>query len=88
MDEEQMVPLWFSDLLFYYVFSDALEYVSGVCRCQRTEAGGDSVVDMETAVALGIPWNLVPPGRCSVCFWLLQRDADFYRSRIYYNDPV
>lgn len=97
LSRKKDIPKWmkskwfrygFLIFFFYYVFSDALEYVSGVCRCQRTEAGGDSVVDMETAVALGIPWDLVPSGRCPVCFWLLQRDVDFYRSRIYYNDPV
>ena len=28
----------------------------------------------------GVPRDTVPSGRCTVCLWLLQRDADFYRA--------
>ena len=86
LSRKKDIPKWMKSKWFRYGF--LIFFFIMFFQMLWTEAGGDSVVDMETAVALGIPWNLVPSGRCSVCFWLLQRDVDFYRSRIYYNDPV
>ena len=46
MDEKQMVPVWISSVLFRNVFSNALEYLSGIFRCSGPETGNDTAVDL------------------------------------------
>ena len=46
MDEKQMVPLWFSDILFCHVLCDALEHLSGICRSAGPESGSNAVMDL------------------------------------------
>ena len=59
MDEKQGVSLRLSDFLFYHVFSDALEYLSGIFRSPGFETGRDPVVDIQASVELGISWHAV-----------------------------
>ena len=42
----------------------------------------------KAAKELGISWNAVLSGRCTVCFRFLQCDVDFYGTWIDYNGTV
>ena len=46
MDEKQMVPLRISVLFPCYVSANALELVSGLYRCQKSETGSHTFVDL------------------------------------------
>lgn len=46
VDEKQMVPIRVFNLLFRNVFSDALEYLSGIFRHSGPGAGRDTSVDL------------------------------------------
>ena len=46
MDEKEMVSVWIFNLLFRNVFPDALEYLSGICRCAGSYTGGNIAVDI------------------------------------------
>ena len=88
MDEKQSIPIWFSYLLLCYVLFNALEYVFGFCRGSGFEAGNYTALDVQSAMALGIPRNLVSSRRCTICLRLLQCYVNIHHSRIYYYDTV
>ena len=88
MDEKQMVSVRFPAFLFCDVFPDALEYLFGFCRSAELKTSRNTALDIQIALELGIPRDTVPSGRCTVCLWLLQRDADFYRAWTNYNGNI
>lgn len=73
-----MVSLWISGFLFYHVLPDAVEYLAGIFQCAGSETGGNSTVDLQGSLALGISRNPPSPRRCPVCLWILQRHADLH----------
>lgn len=77
-----------SDFLLCNVFPDALEYIFGVCRSTGFKTGRNASLDIEAAMEMGIPRNAVPSGRCPVCIWVLQCDADIYRAWPDHNGAV
>lgn len=85
LDEKQSLSLWIPDFLLHHVFPNALEYISGILRRTGSETGGDTVVDLQAALALGLPWYTVSPRCGAVCFRLLQRDAHVYGAGIDYH---
>ena len=88
VDEKQMVSVRFPDFLFCDVFSDALEYLFGFCRSAGLKTSRNTALDIQITLELGISRNTVPSGRCTVCLWLLQRDADFDRAWTDYDGTV
>ena len=88
VDEKQMVSVWFPDFLFCDVFSDALEYLFGFCRSAGLKTSRNTALDIQITLELGISRDTVPSGRCTVCLWLLQRDADFDRAWTDYDGTV
>lgn len=78
MDEEPGLPVWISGVLLRHVFPDALEHLAGVRGGAGPAAGGHAAVDLQAALALGLPWNSVPSGGSAVCLRLLQRDAHLH----------
>ena len=86
--EKQMVSVRFPDFLFCDVFSDALEYLFGFCRSAGLKTSRNTALDIQITLELGISRNTVPSGRCTVCLWLLQRDADFDRAWTDYDGTV
>lgn len=46
MDEAVLVPLRISGFLFYHVFSDAVEYLSGIFRSPGFKTGSHSALDI------------------------------------------
>ncbi len=63
LDEEQGVPLRLSRLFLRHVLPDAVEHLSGVRRGAGPRAGGDAAVDLQAALALGLPRHPLPPRR-------------------------
>ena len=59
LDEEQGIPVWIFSILFDDVLSYALEYISGICRCAGSQTSGHAVVDFQSTVAMGLPWNAI-----------------------------
>lgn len=88
VDEKQMVSVRFPDFLFCDVFSDALEYLFGFCRSAGLKTSRNTALDIQITLELGISRNTVPSERCTVCLWLLQRDADFDRAWTDYDGTV
>ena len=88
VDEKQMVSVRFPDFLFCDVFSDALEYLFGFCRSAGLKTSHNTALDIQITLELGISRDTVPSGRCTVCLWLLQRDADFDRAWTDYDGTV
>ncbi len=82
MDEKQSVPLWISDFLFCDVFSNAVDDVSCVFRSRKSASGSYLVMDLEASVELGVSWRECFAGNRAVRIWILQCDADFYRTWI------
>lgn len=68
MDEKQMVPLWLFGFLFRHVLPDAVEYLSGLCGCSGSAAGGDTALGLQAALALGLPRNAPAPGVAQFAF--------------------
>lgn len=77
MDEKQMVSVWISDFLFPHVLSDAGNYGAGLSRCTGSASGRHTAVDIQASLALGLPWQFLPCMGRTVCFRILQRNADF-----------
>ena len=88
MDEKQMVSVRLPDFLFCDVFSDALEYLFGFCRSAGLKTSRNTALDIQITLELGISRDTIPSGRCTVCLWLLQRDADFDRAWTDYDGTV
>ena len=88
MDEEQVVPLWISGILFRHVLRDALEHLFGVFRSTGLETDSYTSMDLQAALAMGISWNTVSPWCGTVCLWILQCDADLHRTRPDHHGPV
>lgn len=80
MDEIKVVQIRISYLLFCYVFPDAVEHIFGIRGCAGLKAGRHSPVDVQASLALGISRNGPASGRGTVCFRILQRNADLHRS--------
>ena len=60
--------------------SNALEYILGVRRIKRFKSDCDFTLDFQSSLAVGLSWNNPKPRSCTICIWLLQRNA-------YFNDP-
>ena len=86
--EKQMVPIRFFNLLSCDVFSDAVEYLSGVFRSFGLKTSCQTVVDLQTSLALGISRDSGRTLGCTIFLWLLQCHADFNRTRAYHHAPV
>ena len=67
---------------------DALEYLFGFCRSAGLKTSRNTALDIQITLELGISRDTVPSGRCTVCLWLLQRDADFDRAWTDYDGTV
>ena len=83
-----MVSVRFPDFLFCDVFSDALEYLFGFCRSAGLKTSRNTALDIQITLELGISRNTVPSGRCTVCLWLLQRNAHLYAAWLGSNGAV
>ena len=80
LDWLQVVPVRVSHLFYDYVFQYAVCYLAGICWKQQFTGDRDPVVDFPSAMAVGLyRWDSNAMGG-TVCLWLLQRDADFYRT--------
>ena len=85
------VPKWmkskafrygFLIFFFAYVFSNAVDDVSCVFRSRKSASGSYLVMDLEASVELGVSWRECFAGNRAVRIWILQCDADFYRTWI------
>jgi len=82
------IPRWMRSKWFRYgflaffcdVLRDALEHLAVLCRRPESQAGRHSAVDLQAALAVGLPRHAVPPRRGPVCLRLLQRHAHFHRT--------
>lgn len=63
LDEEQGLPLRFSNLFLCDVFSDALEHLSGFRRRGESKTSGNPAVDVQASLAMGLSWYALSP-RC------------------------
>ena len=88
MDEEQGLPVRFSDILLRHVLSDAVEHLPGVRRDTEPESGCHPIVDLQAALELGLPRHALPPWRGAVRLWILQRNADLYGPGPHHHDAV
>lgn len=97
LSRKKDIPRWMKSkwfrygfLIFFFVmfFSDALEYLFGFCRSAGLKTSHNTALDIQITLELGISRDTVPSGRCTVCLWLLQRDADFDRAWTDYDGTV
>ncbi len=88
MDEIKILPLRVFDFLFCYVFPDAVEHLAGICRNQGFTYGGDSAVDFQASMALGLPRHAFFRRRRTVRLRFLQCDAHLHRAWISHYDFI
>lgn len=86
MDAIRLFPLWIFKFLLCHVFSDALEYILGICRDKRFKHGGNIAVDVSASVASGLSRHIVFGRRSAICIWFLQRNAYLHDSGFDYHD--
>ena len=68
--------IFFFTMFFQMLYSTYLVFSGGA----GSGTGSHAAVGIPVAVALGLSWNALARWRCTVCFWLLQRDAHFHRA--------
>ena len=66
--KSKILPLRVFDFLFCYVFPDAVEHLAGICRNQGFTYGGDSAVDFQASMALGLPRHAFSDGVAQFAF--------------------
>lgn len=71
MDEEQILSVWISGVLFYHVFPNAVEYIFSVYRRAGVKTSSNAALDFQTTMALGISWDIIFTRCGTVCFWIL-----------------
>lgn len=87
MDGIPVFQIRLSDFLSHHVRQHAVEYLACVCG-RGSEAGSHALLDLQTAMELGISRNTLFPRRCSVRIWLLQPYADIHAARSFDNGSV
>ena len=75
--------VWISDFLFAMFFKCCGLAVSCVFRSRKSASGSYLVMDLEASVELGVSWRECFAGNRAVRIWILQCDADFYRTWIW-----
>ena len=84
MDGFALVSIQLPYLLPDHVLPYALEYLSCIRR-SKSETDCYAVLDIQTALALGLSRNFFLSGNRTVCIWILQHHADLYSAWPYHN---
>ncbi len=97
LSRKKDIPRWMKSKGFRYgflIFFFAMFFVMlfntylVVCRSAGYETGGHAAMDVQTAVALGLPWDASPRRGRAVRLWFLQHDADLHCARADHDGAV
>ena len=77
-----MVPLRLSVLLYGHVRQYAVADLSCSCAGRVFARGSDAALDVQGSLGVGLYRRQLSGVGCTVCLWLLQRDADIYAVRL------
>lgn len=80
LSRKKDIPQWmkskafrygFFNFLFHHVFSNALEYLSGIFQRTEFKTSCNTFMDLQSSLALGIPWYAYSSRSRTVCLRLL-----------------
>ena len=83
-----MVPLRLSVLLYGYVRQYAVADLSCGCAGRVFARGSNVALDVQGSMGVGLYRRQLSRVGCTVCLWLLQRDADVYAVRLGSNGAI